>query len=318
VTRARVLRYADNPAAASYNPPPVEPDALTPPQFLDVPHLLEASQPRPRAGWFWYGLGFFLLIVMVSAYMSAQSQLLGMVAELLSAALMLVVIVAMGVMTWLTVKRQQAEGQQVVAVEELMQLRRWGDAGVILDGMLSEPTRTPQHRVQALIYLSAVLARYHRFADSIAVQEHLLDHVNLDPGTVHGLRLGRAMSMLREDHLVDADRAMAELRRADPERQSAGLALLEIYRDVKTGHPQEAVEIFEQRWPLLRDQLGHRAGDAYYLAAKAYDTLGRDAEAARAYERATLLSPLAELQRRYPEAASLSDKYQPAVSPVAQ
>jgi hypothetical protein len=46
--------------------------------------------------------------------------------------------------------------------------------------MLSEPMRAPQHRVQALIYLSTVLARYHRFPDAIVVQEHLLDHVNLD------------------------------------------------------------------------------------------------------------------------------------------
>ena len=29
----------------------------------------------------------------------------------------------------------------------------------------------------------------------------------------HGLRLARAMAMLREDHLFDADRAISELRR---------------------------------------------------------------------------------------------------------
>jgi len=110
---------------------------------------------------------------------------------------------------------------------------------------------------------------------------------------------------------------MAELRRGDAERQSAGLALLDIYRDVKTGHPDEAVEIFQERLPALRDQLGHRAGDAYYLAAKAYDLLGRGAEAARAFERATLLQPLVELERRYPEAASLSEKYQAALAPAA-
>ena len=31
----------------------------------------------------------------------------------------------------------------------------------------------------------------------------------------------------------------------------------EIYRDVKTGHPQEAVEMFEKSLPILRSHLGH-------------------------------------------------------------
>jgi len=292
----------------------VEPN---PHPFLDVPHLLEASQPRVRVGLFWYAAGFFLLVVMVSAYLSATSPLMAGAMQVFSAMVMMGIMLGMGLLTFLMAKRQQTEGQQLVAVEELMQLRRWGEAGIILEGMLSEPMRAPQHRVQALIYLATVLARYHRFADAIMVHEHLLEHVHLDPGTEQGLKLARVMSMLHEDRLVDADRAMADLRRGDSERQSAGLALLDIYRDVKTGHPDEAIEIFEERLPSLRDQLGHRVGDAYYLAAKAYDLLGREPEAGRAYERATLLGPLIELQRRYPEAASLSEKYQPALAPAA-
>src|SRR5688572_15588569 len=254
---------------------------------------------------------------MVSAYLSATSPLMAGAMQVFSAMVMMGIMLGMGLLTFLMAKRQQTEGQQLVAVEELMQLRRWGEAAIILEGMLSEPMRAPQHRVQALIYLATVLARYHRFADAIMVHEHLLEHVHLDPGTEQGLKLARVMSMLHEDRLVDADRAMADLRRGDSERQSAGLALLDIYRDVKTGHPDEAIEIFEERLPSLRDQLGHRVGDAYYLAAKAYDLLGREPEAGRAYERATLLAPLIELQRRYPEAASLSEKYQPALAPAA-
>jgi tetratricopeptide (TPR) repeat protein len=292
-------------------------EPINPHQFLDVPRLLESSQPRVRVGLFWYAAGFFLLVVMVSAYLSAVSTALAAAMQLLSALMMMGIMFGMGLLTFAIARRQQAEGQQLAAVEELMQLRRWGEAAVILEGMLSEPMRAPQHRVQALIYLSTVLARYHRFAEAIVVQEHLLEHVRLDPGTEQGLKLARVMSMLQEDHLVDADRAMAELRRGDAERQSAGLALIDIYRDVKTGHPDEAVEIFEQRLPTLRDQLGHRVGDAYYLAAKAYDLLGRAPEAARAFERATLLAPLVELQRRYPEVASLSEKYSPALAPAA-
>jgi predicted Zn-dependent protease len=182
--------------------------------------------------------------------------------------------------------------------------------------MLSQPTRSPQARVQALIYLSSVLARYHRFADTILVQEHLLEHVLMDEGTSHALRLGRAMAMLREDHLFDADRAISELRRSPLGEQSAGLALVEIYRDVKTGHPAEAVEIFDAKLPAMRQQLGHRIADAYALVAQAYDLLGNETQAARAYENATLLAPAGELQRRYPEMAPLTEKYQPAPAPA--
>src|SRR5207249_295307 len=107
-----------------------------------------------------------------------------------------------------------------------------------------------------------------------------------DDGTDYGLRLGRAMAMLREDHLVDADRAMGELRRMAERKDSAGMALLELYRDVKTGHPQEAVEVFDEAMAALRAQLGHRAGDAYALVAKAYDMLGRASEARVMYEKA--------------------------------
>jgi tetratricopeptide (TPR) repeat protein len=100
-----------------------------------------------------------------------------------------------------------------------------------------------------------------------------------------------------------------------PQSVSAGLALVEIYRDVKTGHPAEAIELFDATLPAMREQLGHRVADAYALVARAYDLLGREAEAQRHYQKATLLSPPQELHRRYPETASLASKYQPAPAP---
>ena len=148
-----------------------------------------------------------------------------------------------------------------------------------------------------------VLARYHRYEDSVTVHEYLLSEIPLDDVTEHGVRLGRAMALLREDNLLDADRAIAELRRTSRGIESAGLALVEIYRDVKTGHPAEAIEMFESRLPAMRRQLGHRVADAWALAARAYDMLGRREEAQTAYENATVLMPLPELTRRYPEIA---------------
>jgi tetratricopeptide (TPR) repeat protein len=294
-------------------PTPPAPPASVP--FLHVPTLLDRSHPRIGGGWFWYIAGTFLLIVLVSAYASSHSEAMAVAVRVVSAVAMLGVMGVMVAVTLLAARRQRDEVKQIQAVEELVQLRRWPEAAMVLEDMLSHPTRTGQARAQALIFLSSVLARYHRFSDAIAVQEHLLEDPRLDDAARHALRLGRAMAMLREDHLVDADRAINELRRSPQGKESAGLALVELYRDVKTGHPVEALLVFDEKLPLMRDQLGHRLSDAYALAAKAHDQLGHPDEARRAYERATLLSPPGELARRYPEVAPLSEKYQPAVAP---
>jgi hypothetical protein len=124
------------------------------------------------------------------------------------------------------------------------------------------------------------------------------------------------MAMLREDHLFDADRAIAELRRLEGDQETAGLALVEIYRDVKTGHPDEAIDIFETRLPTLRDQLGHRLADAYALVSRAYDLRERATDARDAWHKATLLAPPIELLRRYPEVAPVAEKYPPSPAPA--
>jgi hypothetical protein len=62
--------------------------------------------------------------------------------------------------------------------------------------------------------------------------------------------------------------------------------------------------------------LGHRVADAHALVARAHDLLGQEPEARAAYERATLLAPPAELQRRYPELAKLAEKFAPSIAPM--
>ena len=252
--------------------------------------------PRARAWWPWYLLLAFAVLVMTTAVASARQTGVQVLINALSGLLMLGAVVLMGVAASNAVKRQRAEQQRVEAIEELVQLRRWDQAAAMIDSLLSQPTRTMGARLQGLIYLASVLARYHRFADAITVQNYLLDHAQFDPGTGHGLKLMRTMAMLHEDQLFDVDRALGDLRREAPD--SAGLALVEIYRDVKTGHAAEAIDIFQSRIPTLRAQLGHRVADAYALVARAHDLLGQEAAAAAAFERATLLAPAEELYRR--------------------
>src|SRR4051812_9448243 len=269
--------------------------------FLDVPRLLERSVPQARPAWVWYAMLSLAVFAMTTTWTGEKNPQVRGAVQLMGGVAMLAIVGGMGWFASYVVALQRKEQQRVEAIEELVQLRRWDQAAAMLDAMLSQPTRTPSARLQALIYLANVLARYHRFADAIAVQDYLLANAQLDPNTAHGLRLMRTMAMLHEDRLFDVDRAIGELRRESAD--SAGLALIEMYRDIKTGHPEEAIGIFQARGPAMRAQLGVRIADAHAIVARAHDLMGQEAEAAAAYERATLLAPPEELCRRYPEVA---------------
>lgn len=299
------------PGAAGFLPPPAPAGT-----FLDVPALLELSEPAGRIPRLWFLVGGVALITMMTVAASSAEPQLRETVHVLAGLAMIGLMAGLAAMTVYVVRKFREEQQAVESAGELVMLRHWPQAAQVLEQYLSRPARTNQLRTQALIYLASVLNRYHRFADAVTVQEYLLEEGMVDAGTAYGLKLGRAMAMLREDHLFDADRAISELRRIGPKDMDlAGLALVEIYRDVKTGHPAEAIEMFERKFAALRDQLGHRVADAYGLVARAYDLLNRPADAQAAFEKATLLAPPGELYRRYPEVEKLKGRYQPAIAP---
>jgi hypothetical protein len=234
--------------------------------------------------------------------------------QILALLLSVVIFFSIPLILRLTLREVRVDQQAISAVGELIHLRRWPEAAVSLQALLSRSAKTFQHRTESLLYLAAVLARYHRFDDAISVQNYILENDFVSPSTAYGVKLGRTMAMLHEDHLFDADRAISDLRRTGP-ADSAGFLLVDMYRDVKTGHPLDALCIFDDKLPVLREQLGHRLGDVYALAARAYDLLDRKTEAADAFARATLLEPLVELCRRYPEVQKLVGRYDPAPAP---
>jgi hypothetical protein len=284
--------------------------------LLDVQALLEQSQPRSRPMWLWYLLG---LIVLVSLFAGSAGQFSPEQREMLSIGSTLAImglLVGMGMIGWAAARASRQEQRMLQSAEEFIRLRRWSEATTLLGTLLSRPTRTHEGRVQGFIYLTTVLARYHHFGDALTLYEYLLNNVPLDFRSAHGLRLGRAMCMLNDDRLFDADRAISELRRDTDSGLSGGLSLVELYRDIKTGHPQEAIDLLPQRLPSMRQQLGHRLGDAYALAASAYDSVGRSDDARDAFHKATLLVPIQEVVRRYPELAPLPGKYAPAKAPA--
>jgi len=295
-------------------PSPSEPPARG---FLDVHDLIDASEPRRPLPRIWFFLGGMVAVILLSGMLSTAAGQAQFVVELVSGLLIIGLMISVMVLSSSMVKKVRAEQQEVETIGELVQLRRWSEAAGRLDQYLSKPARTQGARAQALVYLGAALSRYQRFPDAITVYDYLLESQMLDAGSNYGLRLGRAMAMLREDHLVDADRALSELRRQTPPGvDSAGLALVELYRDVKTGHADDAVQRFEKVLPFMRQQLGHRTGDAWALVARAYDMLNRPEAALQAYRNATLLSPPVELFRRYPEVQKLEGRYEPSYAPA--
>ncbi len=276
--------------------------------------LLDRSRPVRRFNWFWYVIASFALLILFNSF-SAEDAGAHQAIQVLTVLLMLTAGAGTIIASVVTVRRYRAQEQTVDAIEEMMQLRRWEPAGILLDRFLSEPVRSVRLWALALVQLAGLLGRHHRFEDAIQVQSFIIDNELLDDSSDYFIRLGRAMAMLREDHLVDADRAISDLRRRGPQEGSGGLALVEMFRDVKTGHPDEAIEIFSKFLPAMRQQLGHRVADAHALVACAYDRLGDESAANAAYQRATLLSPLGELQRRYPEVTKLADKFAAAAAP---
>jgi tetratricopeptide (TPR) repeat protein len=287
----------------------------SPPTFLDVNALLEQGE-RPRGSNAWYFVGGLLVAALLMAYATSAAGTQSDLVQIVLPVLALLLVVA-GVVSSLTaVRRHRSEQRQLEAVEAFVQLRSWPEAAVAVEGLLQAQPRNPAVRVQGLIFLASVLARYGRYNDAVAVHDFLLEHVALDPSMSYGLRVGRTMAMLHEDHLFDADRAIGELRRLGDRNDSAGLALVEIYRDVKTGHPNEAIAIFEQRLALLRDKLGHRVADAYALVARAYELVGNEDAARQAWQRATLLAPAIELVRRYPQVAKTAERFPAAAAPA--
>ena len=299
---------------------------------VDVERLLRDSAVRARPTWPTYlliGLSAAgLAAVVFGGSAAGDGGATGGVAPALvpvaTAALVLAVVAASVLVPWSAVRAHRSEGRAVERAESLVQMRRWPDAAAALNDLLAGPMRNPLGRARALVALSAVLMRYERFESALTVHDHLLDDLGLAGPAGHAVRVGRAMAQLRADHLYDADRSIQSLRRdartsddAKPDQVSAGLALVELYRDVKTGHPDDAAAGFERHATAIRDQLGHRVGDAWVLVAAAYDRLGRADDAGAAYANATRLVPARELHRRYPETRFLAGTYDPAAPPAA-
>ncbi|MGC4034085.1 MAG: hypothetical protein QM754_20585 [Tepidisphaeraceae bacterium] len=302
------------------------PPAVSPPVLDDVAGLLRLSQPKPTIR----NLGRILLAVWAVAVLGS---LLGLNAPVLET---IAVLTTLGASVYV-MSQGIALRREVNAVEELEGLlaqRRAEEAAPQLHGLMSRPMRTPENRLRAMILLGGTLSRLGRTEDALAVYDELIEAERVGGPGGAVVKLARATEMLRADRLYDADRAIVDLRRlldrggvgveirqynadlptgAEP-AALAGLRLVELYRDVKTGHLAEAIESFNANRAMLTAGLGHRVAGAYALAAIALHQSHRTEEAATRYAEATALGPLSDLVRRFPELWPLTQIY--AATPV--
>ncbi|MGN6726222.1 MAG: hypothetical protein ACTHLZ_09910 [Tepidisphaeraceae bacterium] len=307
----------------------LETPAPAPP--TQVADLLALSRPRP--GFRYAGRLILLTWALV---------LLGMVLGLSEAAqagfisVALVATIVGTVLLWSMARAYQTERLELDRLEDAIALKHLALAGPRLEGVMSHPMRSVDNRLRAMLLLASVLSRANRYDDALAVYNELIDREGIaGPGGAM-VKVGRAMAMLHTDHLYDADRAINDLRRlidrggigmemmaiddslpAQPANPSAiaSLRLVELYRDLKTGHTAEAIELFGQHLPQMRSGLGHRVAEAHALAALAYDRASRPLEAQQHFADATALQPLVELVLRYPELRPLTEKYTPTAAP---
>jgi hypothetical protein len=284
----------------------------TPPDFSDVQTLLDNSWPKPRAGWFVFIAAAMILGLLSVSMASDRSPGLQGAAAMAS---MVLLVGGMSTTNYLQVRRRRVEQSRLEMAQELVQLKHWPQAAQLLQTVLSRPTTNPVARLQALVYFSDVLSRFERYEDITLIADHVLETIPLDAPAVHQVKLARATALLRQDRLFDADRAISDLRHSPQAAESAGLALLEMYRDVKTGHPTEALETYGAKLELIRRQLGHRVAEAYVLAAAANHLLNNPEPAQADYARATIMAPATDLHRRYPETAVLAASYPPVLAP---
>src|SRR5436305_11500368 len=117
--------------------PPSPPAPSEEPTFLEPHELIERSQPGPRAGIFWYMIGGFALVVITSTIAGGKSAEAQATVRMLGGLVMVLLMLGLSILTWYLAQRQRDEQRQLEAIEELVQLRRWPEAAVMLQAMLS-------------------------------------------------------------------------------------------------------------------------------------------------------------------------------------
>lgn len=294
-------------------PPPMIP----PPTGVVLPsyeEVMAASAVRPRMPVLPI-LAIITVVMVASAFVSDPTVPAARMAQW-ALAIMFPLVTGAAAVGWGAYQagRLRDEEAAVEQIEGAVRMRRFDMASWQLLAVLSHPMLSPMNRARALGAFLTTLARIGRFDESALMVDAMLAE-GVPMGMVAPLRAVKAYVLLREDRLVDADRAVTDIRKMGRDGFSgAVLALAETYREVRTGHTEDLLAAHDKRRIAVAEELGHRVSDLDALAAWAAMTRKDDNLAKRLWRRATIVGQIGELVDRYPELKEVASRF--TASPV--
>lgn len=281
--------------------------AITDVTGQDLDLILQEGRPaQPFAAL----MPLFLLAVAIAAIAGLPAEG-GWLEPLIPVALGILVIVSLRRAAKAS-QRQREEDDLLRQADEALRLARSEQAASALTRFLARPPMRPGARYQALIFLGGLLNRLGRHADAIKVCEHLLKQARFPQPIDLSIKAMRAFALLRENLLTDAYQAISELRRMAPEGFGA-VTTLDLYHMIKTGHNQDALDLFQKRREQMAAQLSHRSSDGWALAAAAALALRQEQDARTYATNAAILGNVADICARFPECAPAMKLLQPSM-----
>jgi hypothetical protein len=206
---------------------------------------------------------------------------------------------------WRLMRRRQAEAA-VQDVARHAMLRRHRHALRTAWNTLPTAAGYPMLRHRLIGMMAHCLDELRALGAARVAMDHLLEDLPEGHPMAIALNIQRAMIDLQTDHLADADAQLRRLR--EPAQQVGGVAaaghrLALLLQDTLTGHHREALQQREGLVEALRP-LGVDAGWGYGMMARCCQSVGASEgldgdEAARWWDRATLLIPAHTLAERF-------------------
>lgn len=214
---------------------------------------------------------------------------------------------------WIRARRQEEAIARLESATEAIQFHDWERGESLIVSLLQRPLDPPGARLRALLGLATVAEGQRQYA----VCQHVLERVRRECVADRGLdayvRIALADTMLQNDQLHDAVQLIERLNREDlPASLKARVEMLNLFRAVRMGQAQDAVDRADERRELFRRHLGTKAGYGYGLLAAAFDRAGESGRAAAMWCDATTLLDAAEIVDRFAEVRFVAAKYSSA------
>jgi len=220
------------------------------------------------------------------------------------------------------VHRFQRLEQEALHIQELTVMRQYRQSlRLAWEALPRVTTLAPLHH-QLIACLAQTLDELRAYEAALIAYDYLVDRLPDSEPASFELQARRAMAHLATDRLADADDALRHLRPV-PERfprtpLSALCRLATLVQQVRTHHHRDAVAEADSLLDDLRP-LGVRAGYGHGLLAYCFHMIARraddqpqrqhaDDDAAKWWDRATLLLPREDLVGRFQELDALEEE----------